>query len=211
MGNLREMTDGTILAQIPSPGPAPYGIAHDGDALWVSDPQEKKIFRVDPNGGNILFSIAFDGDLAGTGWDGKCVWQGDRTSRTISQIDPETGEITKALKVEHPVGEIGGVCCEGEHLWYGLARLGQLRKVKQADGGYAKAYPVKPDCCGVLSVGKHLFYTEPGAGLVHKMDAATGSLLISYNVGGRPTGLAHDGHAFWLADQEQKRIMRIRF
>jgi hypothetical protein len=89
--------------------------------------------------------------------------------------------------------------------------LGQLRKVKQEDGGFVKAFPIKQDCCGAQLVGKHLYFTEPEKGLVHKMDAATGSLLISFDVGGKPTGLAHDGHAFWLADQKERRILRIRF
>ena len=128
------MTDGTILSHFPAPGAAPLGLAWDGECLWVSDRKERKIFRVDPKDGHVLFSIAFDGDLGGCGWDGKFVWQADQHSRTISQIDPENGDIAKSIHVEHPSGELTGVFCEGESLWYALSRLGQLRKVKHADG-----------------------------------------------------------------------------
>ena len=82
------MTDGTILSHFPAPGPAPLGLAWDGECLWVSDRKERKIFRADPKDGHVLFSIAFDGELGGCGWDGKFVWQADQHSRTISQIDP---------------------------------------------------------------------------------------------------------------------------
>ena len=205
------MTDGTILSHFPAPGPAPLGLAWDGECLWVSDRKERKIFRADPKDGHVLFSIAFDGELGGCGWDGKAVWQADQASRTISQIDPETGDIAKAIRVEHPSGELTGVFCEGDSLWYALGRMGQLRKVKAEDGTYIRAYPTRPEVCGFVIVGTHLYYTEPPAATVHKMDVATGSVLISYQVGGQPTGIAHDGEKFWLADQELKRIVRMSF
>jgi streptogramin lyase len=205
------MTDGTILSHFPAPGVAPLGLAWDGECLWVSDRKERKIFRADPKDGHVLFSIAFDGDLGGCGWDGKFVWQADQASRTISQIDPETGEITKALKVDHASGELGGVFCQQGSLWYALTRLGQLRKVSIEDGSFQRAYPARPEVCGLVIVGKHLYYTEPPAATVHKMDVATGSVLISYQVGGQPTGIAHDGESFWVADQELKRIVRMSF
>ncbi len=205
------MADGTIQAQFPAPGPAPVGLAFDGEHLWVSDRKDRKVSRVDPHDGYILFRIALDGELACCGWDGKHRWQADQTSRTISQIDPETGEIAKALKVEHPTGDVCGVCCEGEFVWYSLARLGQLRKVKQADGSFVRAYPVKPDVCGLVVNDKYLYFTEPNAGMVHKMHVPTGSILVSYNVGGKPMGICGDGKAFWIADQDQKRIVKIAF
>ncbi len=205
------MADGTIIAQFPAPGPAPVGLAFDGEGLWISDRKDRKIFRVDPNGGHVLFSIAFDGELSGCGWDGKHVWQADQTSRTISQIDPETGEIVKALKVEHPTGDVAGVSCEGDAIWYSLSRLGQLRKVKQADGSFIRAYPSKPEVCGLVALDKHLFFTEPAAGLVHKMHIPTGSILVSYNVGGKPMGICQDGKHFWIADPDQKRIVKVAF
>ena len=124
------MTDGKILATFTAPGPSPMGLAFDGEAMWVSDRKDRKIFRVDPKDGHVLFSIAFDGDLGGCGWDGKCVWQADQGSRTISQIDCETGEITKAIRADHALGELAGVWCEGDAIWYALSKLGQVRKVK---------------------------------------------------------------------------------
>lgn len=205
------MTDGTILTHFPAPGQAPFGLAWDGEYLWISDRKEKKIFRADPKDGHVLFSIAFDGDLGGCGWDGKHVWQAEQQSRTISEIDPETGEIAKAIRIEQGNGELAGVFCENGFIWYALARLGQLRKVKQDDGAFVRAYPMRPEVCGVVVVGKHLYYTEPPAATVHKMDIATGSVLISYQVGGQPTGIAHDGEKLWIADQELKRIVRMSF
>lgn len=204
-------TDGTILKSIPSPGPNPQGLAYDGENLWVADRDDRKIFKVDPKTGNVLFSISFDGELAGTAWDGKHIWQADRTSRTISRIDPETGSIDVSLPIETTAGDVSGLFYEGGGIWYGLSRLGQARKVRETDGAFMRAFPVRPEVCGLVISGRHLFYTEPGQGLVHKMDATAGAILISYRVGGRPTGLAADEGTFWIADLDSREIRRIKF
>lgn len=208
---IQKDTDGTILTTIKCPGSNPQGLAYDGESLWVADRGDRKIFKLNPSNGHALFSIAFDGELAGTAWDGSCVWQADRTSRTISRIDPETGNIDRHISVELTTGDVTGLFYESGAVWFGLSRLGQARKVRDTDGRFVKAFPTRADIGGLALVGKHLFYSEPSAGIVHKMDANAGSILISYKVGGRPTALCHDGTAFWIADQQALEIRRIRF
>ena len=203
--------DGTILKSIQSPGPSPEGLTFDGDNLWVADRTERKIFKVDPNSGQVLFSISFDGELAGTAWDGKHIWQADRTSRTISRIDPETGSIDVSLAVDTTTGDLSGLFYEGGGIWYALSRLGQARKVRETDGAYMRAFPTRPEICGLVISGRHLYYTEPQAGLLHKMDSTAGSILISYRVGGRPTGLAAQEGTFWIADSDEKTIRKVKF
>jgi len=206
--------DGKVLATIKAPGPAPCGLTFDGECLWVSDRQERKICRITRDTGQVLFSIAFDGDLTGTAWDGSHLWQADQAARTVSRINPESGAIELAIKVEMANGDVMGLCYESTPegtggLWYGLARLGQARKVKPEDGSFMKAIPTRPDICGVIPQGKSLFFTEPTAGVLHRMHMAAGSILMTYKLGGRPTGITHDGEAFWVADQESGEIRKM--
>ena len=120
--------DGTTLATIKSPGPSPQGLSWDGEHLWVADKDERKIFKVNPEDGAQLFSIAFDGELAGPAWDGTHVWQADRTSRTISRIDPESGAIELSIPVDLANGDVSGLFHEdgvsgtGSHASGRLAR-----------------------------------------------------------------------------------------
>jgi glutamine cyclotransferase len=205
------VTDGQILATLKSPGPNPQGLCHDGEHLWIADRTERKIFKVLPASGQVVFSISFDGELAGTAWDGSHIWQADRTSRTISRIDPETGMIALSLHIDLTAGDVTGLHYEGGGIWYGLSRLGQARKVRETDGRFMRAIPTKSDIGGLVVVGRHLFYTEPSAGTLHKMDVQAGTILIAYHVGGRPTGLCHDGSAFWLADGQAAELRRMKF
>jgi hypothetical protein len=96
--------DGTVLASIPGPSslPAydinnsgsyarPFGVAWDGFALWVSDQEEDKIYRVNPADGSIIAFFNTPGteprDLA---WDGEFLWhvdQGTTSDPAIYKID----------------------------------------------------------------------------------------------------------------------------
>lgn len=203
--------DGEVLVRLKAPGPNPQGLTWDGECLWVADREDRKIYRVSPEDGTPLFSIAFDGELAGTAWDGSRLWQADRTSRTLSRIDPETGAIDVSLEVDLPNGDVTGLFHLGESIWYGLARLGQVRSVSEENGTFARAFPTRPDICGLVVQDKFLYYTEPHEGLVHKMHLAAGAILMGYRVEGQPTGLAHDGEAFWIADAASGELRRIKF
>lgn len=209
--------DGEVLATIKAPGSQPLGLTFDGESLWCADRKDRKIYKLNPETGQVTFTIAFDGDLTGTAWDGEYIWQADQQSRTISRIHPETGQIDRTIKVDLANGDIAGICYEQDTanepggLWYALSRLGQARKVKPEDGAFMRGYPTHADVCGIVPTAKHLFYTEPSAGLLHKVHALAGSLIISYRVGGKPTGIALTDRGFWVACQENQTISLMRF
>ncbi len=202
--------DGKSSISFAFPGSSCSGIAWDGENVWLSDAAEKKVFRIDPKDGHVLFSLAFEGELGGVAWDGKHVWQAERSSRTVSQVDADSGEILKAIRVEHPMGELAGLCQEGDSLWVALSGVGQIRRMKVADGGFMKAYPTRSTVTGVAVVGKHLYYADMAEGKVHKLDIPSGSLLISYDVGGKPAGICHDGKNFWIADADAKTVRCVK-
>ena len=204
-------TEGKIVSVIKAPGPNPQGMAWDGECLWVSDRANHHIYRLNAKTGDQLVALAFEGELAGVAWDGAHVWVADRSTRTISQIDPESGAMPLSLHVDQSTGDLSGLHFDKECLWYGLARMGQLRRVRPTDGRFSKALPAKADVGGLALVGRAIWYTEPEAGMVHKIDANNGAMLVSYKVGGQPTTLCHDGECFWIADAIAGELRRMTF
>lgn len=93
--------DGRVLSTISGPSslPAydlnssarnarPFGIAWDGRALWVSEQQEDKIYRVDPETGALLNVFNSPGSSPkGLTWDGDSLWHVDQSSNTIYKLD----------------------------------------------------------------------------------------------------------------------------
>ncbi len=95
--------DGAELGRIPGPSSKPsyisnimpgdgnarpYGLTWDGEALWVADRNERRIYRVSPIDGSILDHFPSPGTRPhGLGWDGDTLWHVDPTTGLIYQID----------------------------------------------------------------------------------------------------------------------------
>ena len=133
--------DGTVLAAIPGPSTLPawvdvgggqttaniFGLTWDGQALWASDTEEDKIYRINPNDGALL--NVFDAPGAnpkGLAWDGESLWHVDQSTSTIYRI--ESGVI--------PFGIVG--CVEKN----GVAVNGDVLLSQNAIGDQATATDV---------------------------------------------------------------------
>jgi len=74
------VTGDTITPSIPSPHPQPWGLAWDGENLWVTDdgqdtPDDGYVFKLDPNTGAVLDSFEAPGSSPrGAAWDGQYLW-----------------------------------------------------------------------------------------------------------------------------------------
>lgn len=112
--------DGSLINSIPGPSSLPtydprinassahpFGITWDGKALWVSDQEEDKIYRVNPDNGDILNVFDSPGsNPKGLAWDGDSLWHVDQRDNLIYKLD--SGVI--------PVGVMGCVEKNGRTL-----------------------------------------------------------------------------------------------
>ena len=92
---------GTIISSIPGPSTLPsyqsnpsvtnarpFGIAWDGQSLWISDQSELRIFRISPTDGSILRFFDTQGaNPKGLTWDGEYLWHIDQTTQTIYKLE----------------------------------------------------------------------------------------------------------------------------
>lgn len=198
------------LSTINSPGPAPLGLAFDGENLWVSDRSEHRIYKVNPESGQIVLAIPFDGDVAGTAWDGKHLWQADNRTKTVSQIDPETGNIALSVACDTGSGVLGGLCHDGTDLWLCVTGMGQLRRVRTSDGAIIKTHPARKNICGVGFDGRRIWYSDVDMPRLRKVDPATGTELMSYEFAGAPTGLAFSRDILFYCDAAAKKIHKVQ-
>ena len=95
--------DGTLLSTIPGPSTKPsyqsdpgtgsynakpFGIAWDGQALWVSDQSDLMIYRINPDDGSLLNVFSTPGtDPKGLTWDGEFLWHVDQATQTIYKLE----------------------------------------------------------------------------------------------------------------------------
>ena len=100
--------DGTVLAAIPGPSTLPawvdvgggqttanmFGLTWDGQALWATDTEEDKIYRINPNDGSLLnvfdapaLLTVTDANPKGLAWDGESLWHVDQSTATIYRLE----------------------------------------------------------------------------------------------------------------------------
>lgn len=94
--------DGSVLSSIPGPSALPskvddpaadpqaniFGITWDGQALWATDTEEDKIYRVSAADGTILTEFTSPStNPKGLTWDGEFLWNVDQDTNTIYKID----------------------------------------------------------------------------------------------------------------------------
>lgn len=95
--------NGTILSSIPGPSSKPsyqsdpgtgsynarpFGIAWDGQALWVSEQSDLMIYRINPIDGSLLNAFPSPGsDPKGLTWDGEFLWHVDQSTQTIYKLE----------------------------------------------------------------------------------------------------------------------------
>jgi hypothetical protein len=95
--------DGSLISSIPGPSTKPsyqsdpgtgsynakpFGIAWDGQALWVSEQSDGMIYRVNPLDGSLLNAFSAPGsDPKGLTWDGEFLWHVDQASQLIYKLE----------------------------------------------------------------------------------------------------------------------------
>jgi len=118
--------DGTILGttQIGSGGlcggaskppcPIPYGLAFDGNDIWVSDKGSNAVTKLSVVDGSILGNFPAGNGPTGLAFDGANIWVADNSSGTITKIRTSDGATLSTISVGNaPLG----IAFDGTNLW----------------------------------------------------------------------------------------------
>lgn len=199
----------TVHATIDCPGKNPHGLAFDGEHLWASDTGDNRVSKINPDTGQVLLTIPFDGDVAGTAWDGEALWQADNRTKTLSRINPETGEISLVVECDTEGGVLGGLCFDGTDLWLIITGAGQLRRIRTSDGAILKVHAIRNNGLGLGFDGRRIWYSDIDDGRVRKVDPATGTELMSYGLTSAPSGLAFANDRLYFSDSATGKIHAV--
>ncbi len=108
---------GEILKQFKAPSSQPWGMAWDGQQLWITDFAEKRTYSLDPDTGEETFSFNNPDQVAGAKgltWDGAYLYIMGWTTNTICKVD-RTGAVISTIKLN--AGGGGGLTWDGHNFW----------------------------------------------------------------------------------------------
>lgn len=202
---------GDIQKTIQAPGPCPTGLAFDGTHLWLAEDSTDRIYKIDPETGNVISSFGTPGHHPeGLAWDGRYLWHIDSGEKLVYRLDPATGAALAVL--ESNSSNPRDLAWDGECLWIVDFRSDTLLKVSPVDGMMVQTFPSPAgEPTGLAFDGKYLWVADRAADRIYLVDPADGLCLSSLRSHGPfPYGLAWGGDAFWNVDYENDEIYRIK-
>jgi serine/threonine protein kinase/sugar lactone lactonase YvrE len=104
-------SSGSLIKRITTPG-KPFGVTSAAGAIWVSEPEDGKVLRIDPGTKKITDTITVPGALAIT-FDGTSLWVTtagpDGTGTSVDEVDPKSGSVIATVQVgRNPASDVFG-------------------------------------------------------------------------------------------------------
>lgn len=202
---------GNVLDFFPSPGNYPSGLAWDGEFLWNADIGTNQIYKIDPQTGQVIYSLPGpeNGAINGLAWVGQFLWCSDNGNDQICQINVEDSAITKtiALGTDNP----RGLAWDGEFLWCVDSKAKRIYKLNPETGVYADTL-ISPggNNRGLAWDGNYLWCTDHDKDEIYRLETDRGRIFTILNAPGTYSyGLAFDGEFLWNVDYEHDRIYKI--
>jgi DNA-binding beta-propeller fold protein YncE len=188
--------------------PQGRGLTWDGSYLWLASDNDNRIYKLDPENGDIVGDIPSPGlsprDLA---FDGQYLWNvdSDVVFGKIFQIDPTTGVVIRSIPKPSQAVSPSGLTWDGKALWLsGVAGslVPTIYKIDPSDGSVLGSFSApagKYGFSGLAWDGHYLWFSSSVFSPTgfFKIDPNNGEVLkfIEYKYTGE--GLAFDNLYLW--------------
>ena len=110
-----------------------HGLEWVNGHLWSASLDERKIYKVKAENGEVVFSFDSPGTRPhGLAWDGSHLWSVDTNDKVIYKHSSQSGEVLDSF--ECPEGtEPHGLAWDGSSLWYDDQFCNMLYKIEFLD------------------------------------------------------------------------------
>ncbi len=200
---VRADADGADPARIEVPS-SPYGIAADGDAVWVAEPDAQRLGSID-SGDDSVSSIPVDGSdtpsqlAAGDA----AIWVVDRDGGQVFAVDPSDPSSTRAF----PTGRNPkGVVLAGGSVW--VANTDDSNVVRLGTDGSRQDVIAVGGEPRLLAFGFGRVWVANGDGSVEAIDPADNTIQ-RVAVEGSPEGVAIGAERVWVSTGTGDSVVRI--
>lgn len=189
---------------------APWGVAIDGDTVWVSDASRGALMEVDANTGEVVRELptgAPDPRDSGLAVDAGQLWVANLAG-TVAVIDTATRQVVSRSATAG--GEPAAVALDERWAWVpthgpggGLVRIdrtdpaGEPMRIPLAESGFAAATVDGTVWVAGLD------------GLVFAVDTGSGRVEQTIDVGGSPRGVAIAAGDAWVSLRDSRAVVRI--
>ena len=185
---------------------SPASIAADRSSLWVADPDEGVVSRVNVSSGAIEDRIHVSGQPGEVAVGAGSVWVATTVGGTVSRIDPATGTVTQTI----PLGGTPAAIAFGMNsVWVADPADDVLLRIEPRTGTVTSTLELssRPSAVAVGLGG--VWVASHDAGTVAHVDPASNKVLASVNVGQGPAAVATGAGSVWVANALDGTVSRL--
>lgn len=188
------------------PGP-PAAIARGARSLWVADPDDQLVARVDPRSHAVIDRIPIAGQPGSIAAGDGAIWVASTLGGTVARIDPTTDRVVRTVTVEG--GNTGSIAIAGGTLWVADTIDDSLVALDAHTGARRGTYPLAFRPTSVTADRRAVWVAGYDTGVAAEVDAASGRTIQTIKVGNGPAALAIAGGALWVANSLDSTVSRI--
>ncbi|GEM_PF-5743375 len=204
------IASGTSIEAIAAPCRTPYGLAWDGQNLWCSDFETRRIYKMTPDG-EVLDDFPSPAVYpTGMTWDGQHLWLADAHGAII-RMD-ESCRPDRILPSPGPNPE--GITWDGQ-CFFVADSVSQSLSLIDAEGEIVAQtdYPTvdfEIDVAGLAFQNNRLWIVDRYASFLYVYDPIEDRFAGGVLLPGKDCrGVAHDGTDVWLSDISDGKIYRV--
>jgi hypothetical protein len=181
------------------------------DAVWVVGTKPYSLQRVDPVTNTVVAKIPLRGEAcSGLAFGFGSVWVpvcGDKAG--LARVDVLTNRITRVLPMT-PGGPEGGIAASRDSVWMVTDKAGaRLSRIDPGTNTVRQTIAIPAGSYNPLASGRTIWITGVESGVLTAVDAASGALIASIQVGPKPRFLAVGGGSVWTLNQGDGSLSRV--
>jgi peptide/nickel transport system substrate-binding protein len=199
------MSDGgQVVAQVPIPG-RPAGIAVGEGGTWVTDSVSDTLLRIDPDENLVVDRIRVGSGAHGVAVGAGSIWVSNSEGGTVSQVNSGSDTVVATIRVGNGPTSIA----------YGAGKVWVLNVVDST----VTAISPRTGKTTTIRLGQNptrlafglgaVWVTSEEAGVLMRLDPASGSLVQATAVGNGPVGVTTGDGAVWVANTPDRTISRV--
>jgi peptide/nickel transport system substrate-binding protein len=182
-------------------------VAAGAGAVWVANPEQGTVARVDPATRRVVQRIPVGRDPAGVAADDGAVWVTDSGDRSVSWINPSTNTVVKRVLVGN--GPTGIALGDGA-VWVANSLDNSVSRINAATGRVVTTIPgVGGSPSGVAAGLGAVWVSNTTDGTVTRISPSSNTVVHPIPVGNGPRAIAVGANAVWVANSLDGTVSRI--
>jgi hypothetical protein len=177
----------------------PYGIAFDGQYIWVTNAASNTVSLLRPSDGSLVATYAAGGYPNYLAFDGANMWAANQSSGNVSVLRASDGYLVMTPTVG---AAPRGIAFDGVNMWVTNQGSDDVSVLRASDGYHVMTVTVGPNPRGIAFDGVNMWVANYNSNYVSVLRASDGFRVMTPTVANNPTFIAFDGANMWLTHEQ---------